>query len=252
MTSIAQRDSSPGSWPTFPFPNSHYNRPSVHWPCVNFRLVGGRDKYGDFLLAEWSVCTTLWEALDWDTSVGRVDRYTNLVGCVLVPVSISRGVPWPASSGLKKPSFQALLLIGGVKVYHLAPEVPFLRRVPTRPEAFLEPPEQSGLQSCARTHQSRSCDTLVRSVGRTTNTGSLSQQSNLTVFGRTPLPAVLILLFCVYVLFIEYPCSTYFLFFCIFFLTPNRPQHLHLLPSFCFLLPLPPPPTSFSSLALSF
>ena len=32
------------------------------------------------------------------------------------------------------------------------------------------------------------------------------------------------LLFCIYVLFIQYTCSTYFLFFCAFFLATNRPQ----------------------------
>ena len=43
-------------------------------------------------------------------------------------------------------------------------------------------------------------------------------------FGGKPLPSVLALLFCTYVLFIQYPCSTYFLFFCVIFLASNRPQ----------------------------
>ena len=48
--------------------------------------------------------------------------------------------------------------------------------------------------------------------------------SNLKVFGRTLQPAVLTLLFCIYVLFIKYTCSAYFLFLCVYFLTPNRLQ----------------------------
>ena len=43
-------------------------------------------------------------------------------------------------------------------------------------------------------------------------------------FGQTLLSAVLTLLFCIYVLFIQYTCSTYFLFFHIFFLAPNGLQ----------------------------
>ena len=37
-------------------------------------------------------------------------------------------------------------------VYRLAPEAPLFRGMPTRPEAFLEPPGASGLRSCAQTH----------------------------------------------------------------------------------------------------
>ena len=40
-------------------------------------------------------------------------------------------------------------------------------------------------------------------------------------FGRTLLPAILTLLLCIYVLFIQYTCSTYFLFFHVFFLAPT-------------------------------
>ena len=38
------------------------------------------------------------------TSVGHVDRYTDMVGCVLVPVAVGRGTPWQASSSLRGPS----------------------------------------------------------------------------------------------------------------------------------------------------
>ena len=53
-----------------------------------------------------------------------------------------------------------------------------------------------------------------------------SKQSNPAVFGRTLLPAVLTLLFCIYVLFIQYTCSIHVLFFRIFFLATNRTQQL--------------------------
>ena len=45
-------------------------------------------------------------------------------------------------------------------------------------------------------------------------------------FGRTLLFAILTFLFCIYVQFIHYTCSTYFLFFRVFLLAPNRPQQI--------------------------
>ena len=54
----------------------------------------------------------------------------------------------------------------------------------------------------------------------------LSPSSQTCQFGRTVLSAVLTLLFCIYVLFIQYTCSTYFLLFRFFFLAPNRPQQI--------------------------
>ena len=53
----------------------------------------------------------------------------------------------------------------------------------------------------------------------------LSPSSQTWQFGLTALSAVLVLLFCMYVLFIQYTCSTYFLFFCVFFLAIDRSQH---------------------------
>ena len=35
--------------PDLPSPNPHYNRSSGHWPCVGSCLVGGSDKYRQFL-----------------------------------------------------------------------------------------------------------------------------------------------------------------------------------------------------------
>ena len=58
----------------------------------------GRTTNTDFILAEWSVCTTLGGAGLGHTSVGCVSRYMELVGCVLVPVAVGRRAPWQASS----------------------------------------------------------------------------------------------------------------------------------------------------------
>ena len=62
-------------------------------------------------------------------------------------------------------------------------------------------------------------------MGRTTNTNFLPALESDS-FRRILLPAVLTILFCIYVLLSQYTCSTYFLFFCVFFLAPNRPQQL--------------------------
>ena len=54
---------------------------------MNTNLIYSR---GDFLPAEWSVCTTLIEAVSW-APVGRVGGYMDLDGCVLVPLAVDRG-----------------------------------------------------------------------------------------------------------------------------------------------------------------
>ena len=71
----------------------------------------------------------------------------------------------------------------------------------TSPEAFLEPPVVSWLRPWARTHLKKVI--LPHSSGwwDVRQIPTSSQLSNLTVFGRTLLPAVLTLLFCIYVLF---------------------------------------------------
>ena len=40
MSNIDQQGSSLGSFPTFPSPYPHFNRPSGNWPCVEPCLVG--------------------------------------------------------------------------------------------------------------------------------------------------------------------------------------------------------------------
>ena len=59
--------------------------------------------------------------------------------------------------------------------------------MPTQPEAFLEPLNMSGPRPCARSLQKRPCATLVRLVGRTTNTDFFP-----TLDWDTPRPAVLV------------------------------------------------------------
>ena len=54
MISTVQLGSSLGSCPTFP--NTYYNWPSGHWPCVESYLVGGSDKYLDGHRAADKIC----------------------------------------------------------------------------------------------------------------------------------------------------------------------------------------------------
>ena len=90
-----------------------------------------------------------------------------LVGCVLVPATVSRGhVTWipgsrdfmsgalrPASLSLK--NLFALTLLERL-VYSLASEVPLFTGMPMEPEEFLKPSRVSGLQPCARIHLKKS------------------------------------------------------------------------------------------------
>ena len=100
------------------------------------------------------------------TSVVRVQQYTDLVECVLVPVAVNWGhLIWiPGSqhscrahqdqhlwaSGGHPP--KALTFLEEARFYCLVPEVLLFRGIPTEPEAFLCLPGMSGLQPCARTH----------------------------------------------------------------------------------------------------
>ena len=98
------------------------------------------------------------------TSVSRVNRYMDLVGCVLVPVAVGQGAPWPASWSLKVLSPKVAWHLGRL----------FLRGMLMGLRQFLEPPGLSGPWPCAWTHQKKKpCATLVQSVGQTTNTNFL-------------------------------------------------------------------------------
>ena len=90
------------------------------------------------------------------TSVGRVGRYTDLVGCVLVLLAIGRGrLAW-ISVSLRGPSVNAQISLEGL-----------FRGMPTGPEAFLEPPSVYGLRPCARIHLKKKALCHTRPVVRT-------------------------------------------------------------------------------------
>ena len=106
------------------------------------------------------------------TLVSCVYRYTDLVGCVLVPVAVGRGGHWPASSSLRGQSPQALTLLGGARFITWRLGCPFLGGMPKGPEAFLEPLGVSGLWPCDRTYLKRAlCHT--RPVGETCDKNQL-------------------------------------------------------------------------------
>ena len=84
----------------------------------------------------------------WSCYVGQ-DRQTWVTGsrasmsCALRPAHLEP--QWGASP-------HALTLYEGARVYRFANEAPLFRQIPTRPEAFLEPPRVSGLQPSGPTH----------------------------------------------------------------------------------------------------
>ena len=78
------------------------------------------------------------------------------------------------TSSLRGPSPQALTLFGGIRLIAMCLRRHCFRGMPTRHEAFLGMPGMSGLCSCTCTHlKKRSCATVVRLVGRSTNTVDL-------------------------------------------------------------------------------
>ena len=122
-------------------------RPTKKRPCATIvRSVG---------------CMTNTNPAAGHTSVSRVRRCTDLVGCLLVLVAVGRGcLTWiPGSqhsyrarqdghpqASLRGAVPQALSLIGRASF------IAFFRGILTGSEAFLEPPSMSGLRRCARTH----------------------------------------------------------------------------------------------------
>ena len=111
--------------------------------------------------------------LSGQASIRRVRRYTDLVRCVLVPVAVGRGVPWPASSSLRGAVPQALTLLGGVRFIARRLRHSVLRECRQKPEEFSEPPGVSGPKPYRPVPpKNRPCDTLNCSEGRTTNTDS--------------------------------------------------------------------------------
>ena len=118
----------------------------------------------------------------WDgTHFGSTAFYqcTDLVGCVLVPVSVARGAPWLESSSLREPSLSDPPRRG--LVYHKAPEVTLFMGMLTEPDACLVPPVMSGLRPCTRTQLKRPCATLIWLVECATNTDNLQAGWNVCI-----------------------------------------------------------------------
>ena len=165
------------------------------------------------------------------TSVSCVGWCTDLVECVLVPVAVGRGAPWPTSSSLRGPFPKALNNLWGTSfiAWHL-----FLGECWRGPRHFWSHWACLGYSLAPRPILKKAlCHT--RPVGGVYNKYWLLPNSQTWQFRWTLLPAVLILLFCIYVLFIQYTCSIYFLFFLIFCLAPNRPQRKDITFNFLFL-----------------
>ena len=101
-----------------------------------YRLLPNRVEHMHYSLGDTRLGHTL---------VGRAGRYMDLVGCVLVLVAVSWGATWPASLSFRGPSPQALTLLGGARFIAWCLRHPFFRRMPTGPEAVLEPQGVSGL-----------------------------------------------------------------------------------------------------------
>ena len=118
-------------------------------------------------------------ALGWDAlRLAALCQCADLVGCVLVPVAVGRGAPWPTSSSLRAPSPRLYPSSEGLGS---SPGAPF-REILTGPVAILEMPGVSGLRPCARTHlKKKHCAILVRLVRRKTNTDIHGRSSHKTI-----------------------------------------------------------------------
>ena len=90
-------------------------RLSGHFTLCQF-MSCGRQRQISRLLPSRAECMyySLGRAGLGHTSIDCVGQYTDLIGCVLVPVAVCRGVPWPASSSHRdKPSLEGLDLSHG-------------------------------------------------------------------------------------------------------------------------------------------
>ena len=132
------------------------------------------DNRGDNLQAEWSVCTTLWETLGWDILRSAAFYLcANLVGCVLIPVAVGRGLLWPASSSLRRPFPKALTLLIVARKIIWRLRLPFLGECRRGPRHFCECQACLGYGSAPGPTNRRPCAPLVRLMERATNTDNL-------------------------------------------------------------------------------
>ena len=123
---------------------------------------------------------------------------------------------------------QALTLLGEVRFIVWRLRYPFLGECRPSPKNFWSCQDMTWLQPCTWTHLKKKKNALCHTcpVSGTNDKYQLSPSSQTWQFRRTLLSPVLTNSFCIYVLFIQYTCSTYFLFFHVFFLAPNRLQQL--------------------------
>ena len=126
-------------------------------PCASLFWMLGRTTNTDNLQAEWSVCATPWEKLGGDAL--RLAALCRMCSgsrskCVLKP---QRAIP------------QALTLPGRAGFITWRLKCPFFREVPTRPEAFLEPPGVPGPRPFPRSHLYKNPLFHTRPVGGTCN-----------------------------------------------------------------------------------
>ena len=135
------------------------------------------------------------------------------------------GPPRAASSSLKEPSPQVLILLGGARFISWRLRCSFLGECQRGMKHFWRCWAFLGYSPALNPPREALCHT--RPVGGKNDQPDLFPAVNPESFVRTVLSAVLNLLFCIYVLFIQYICSTYFLFFRVFFLAPNRPGGVH-------------------------
>ena len=126
------------------------------------------DIWRDNLQAEWSICTTLWEALGWDTlQLAVFYWFADLVGCVLVPVAIGWSAPWLASSSLRELSLEGLDSLPGTWGN------PFLGECWRGPRYFCEYRACLGYSPAPGPTLKRPCAILIWLVGHKTNTDNL-------------------------------------------------------------------------------
>ena len=157
-------------------------------------------------------------------SIGLVGWYTDLVGRVLVPEAVSLGVPWLASLSLREPSPRLS---------------PFLERQGLRPGSWGVPSQgnangargifgvagRSWVMALSPNPPKKAmCHT--RLVGGTYDKYRRPPSSQAWQFRMGTSTFCINNMFFIYVMFTHYTCSTYFLFFRVFFLAPNRPRHL--------------------------
>ena len=173
MTSIVLQVTNLSLGPTFPSPNPAIIRPPGHLTLCQV-LSGGKQK---------QISRIPLSAGMGRTAVGRVGRCMGLARCVLILLVVCQDhltwvpVGWhscwarrdrhPRASG-SRPQVLNLIREARFIIWHMRRQ--FFSGMPIGPEVFLELLGVSRLKPSAWTHLKRPCATLIRLMGRTTNT----------------------------------------------------------------------------------